>query len=277
MKKILIFGSQGMLGMDLFEILQEDYEIIPFSRFNLDLSEVEKIIPTIEKFKPDIVINAAAWTDTEKAENKKFQDTVTLINAIAPREMAKACDKINAHLIHYSTDFVFDGEDEKFYTEDEEKKPINFYGLSKAHGEDFVQNNCSNYSIIRLSWLFGKNGPSFVKKMLQLGNHEKRIDVVNDITISISHSKDVAKYTKKLIDERLDKNKNIFHFVNEGAFTLYDLTKLIFEIKEKTIELNPVSHDIFENIVKRPRHAVLLNTRFEKLPAAENALGDFID
>lgn len=190
-EKILLFGAQGLLGYDLFNVLSEDFEVIPYASFNLNLLNTEKIAPEIEKIKPDIVINCAAFTDTEKAEDEHWQEQVLALNVFAPAEMAKACEKIGARFIHFSTDFVFDGKNPP-YTEDSKKNPLSFYGKSKAQSEDIVQKNCSKAVIIRTAWLFGKNGPSFVLKILAFTRDREEISAVQDIFVSMTYTLDLA-------------------------------------------------------------------------------------
>lgn len=274
MQKILLFGAQGMLGMELFEVLQEDFEVIPFSRFNLDLTDTKKIALTIKNIKPEIVINASGFTNTEKAENVEFQEEAILINTEAPSEMAKICKKIGAMFIHFSTDFVFDGKNKLGYKEDSQKNPLNFYGLSKSKGEDLVQKNCHNFYIIRLAWLFGKHGPNFIKKMLHIAKGKNNIEVADDIIVSMSYAKDVAQSVKNLI--LTNSKSGVYHFINEGKYSLFEVVKMIFEIRNFNTEVIPVSYKNFPTEILRPEKAVLKNTKFQKLRPIKQALEDFL-
>ncbi len=274
MKKILIFGAQGMLGQDFFKILSTDFEIIPFSRYNLDLFDLEKIAPAILELKPDIVINCSAFTDTEKAENSEYKDEVLTLNRDAPVEMAKACKELGAEFIHFSTDFVFDGKNPP-YLEDSEKNSLNFYGLSKSEGEDCVQKIYSKSVIIRTAWLFGDGGINFVKKILSLSKKKKKIDVVDDIFVSMTYSIDLVNAVKELImNNKFDQK--IYHFVNEGQNSLFDIAKIIAEIKNFKVEISPVSSDNFLSNIQRPKKALLKNSSNIKLRPLKEALQDFL-
>ncbi|MCT4592164.1 MAG: dTDP-4-dehydrorhamnose reductase [Candidatus Gracilibacteria bacterium] len=275
-KKILIFGSQGILGFDLYNVLSEEesYQIIPFSRYNLDLHDLEKIKPTIENINPDIVINASGFTNTEKAEDENFQEQVELLNIHAPAEMAKACNKLKTRFIHFSTDFIFDGKNGEYH-EESEPNPLNFYGKSKADGEKTILKINPEVIIIRTAWLFGKNGPSFIQNITNIAQKKQEIEVVDDIIVSMTSSLDLARAVKSLIDK--DKFEyNIYHFVNEGEHSLYEITEQIFEIKKIKTKLIPVSSSRFPSKVNRPKKAILKNTRHNKLPHLKEALKEFL-
>ena len=277
MKKILLFGAQGMLGMDLFETLSNaNFEVIPYSKFNLDLRETQKIMPLIEKISPSIVINAAAFTNTEKAEDKNFQEEVLKINCYAPSEMAKACQKIKAYFLHFSTDFVFDGKNKKFFPENHQKNPLNFYGLSKSKGEDLVQKNCSNYGIFRTSWLFGENGTNFISKILRLFRNKKEIAVVDDIFIQATFTKDLAKNIKNLISQE-NIPQGVFHLSNKGVFSLLEIAQMAFKNQNYPLKaLKPISYQNFASQINRPLHAILKNTKLKPLRPLKEALGEYL-
>ena len=167
-KRILVTGVKGQLGYDVCRELKErgykDYRGIDVE--DLDLTNETAVKEYITSYKPDVVINNAAWTAVDKAE--EFKEKVYEVNALAVKYIAEACKSINSTLIQISTDYVFEGSGDHYYIETDKKGALGTYGLTKSQGEDFVMNIMENYFIVRISWVFGINGNNFIKTMLNL-------------------------------------------------------------------------------------------------------------
>jgi len=269
--KILLFGSQGMLGYDLFQILSKDFEVIPFSRYNLDLRKTEKIQSTIQEISPNFVINASAWTDTENAE-KHFRIAEKL-NIEAPREMALSCKKLNIPFIHFSSDFVFD-DSKKSFAENDKKNPLNFYGETKSRGEDEILKVYPKATIIRTAWLFGENGANFVSRIIAMSRKNTPLHVADDIRVSMTSTLDLARAIKNLLKSKI--KHNIYHIVNEGNYSLFEIAKMILEIKGIKKDVISAKSSDFESKIKRPMNAILENNNTEKLRNLSDALKEFL-
>ncbi|MDD4497765.1 MAG: NAD(P)-dependent oxidoreductase, partial [Methanosarcinaceae archaeon] len=172
--KTLILGSCGMLGQALCKVFPE---AVRLTHRDLELTDRQKVIASVKKIKPDVVINAAAYTDVEACEEKR--GLAFRVNSHGPGYIAEACAGTGAILVHFSTDYVFDGS-KKEYVESDPPNPINVYGQSKLLGESKIAGNMKNYRIIRTSWLFGPGGKNFVETMLQLSEKMDVVKVVND-------------------------------------------------------------------------------------------------
>lgn len=272
--KILLFGAQGLLGYELFNALGADFVVVPFSRFNLNLTDTARIAIALEEVKPDIVINAAGWTDTERAEDPRFQKEVLALNRDAPAAMAAWCRAAGALFVHFSTDFVFDGTKPP-YREDAPKNPLNFYGLSKAQGEDAVLAANPQSVIVRTAWLFGENGMNFIQKVLTLAKKNPELQIAADLFVSATWARDTAFALRTLLLNKKFEH-NVYHLVNEGAYSLYEIAQMVLAIKGIQKAIKPVAADDFLSVIRRPKKALLLNTRTEKLRPLKEALEEFL-
>ena len=171
--KILVTGVKGQLGYDCVrELTEREYTNVKgIDIDDLDLTKEEDVKKYISEYKPDVVMHNAAWTAVDKAE--EMPDKVYEVNALAPKYIAEACKNVNAKMVYISTDYVFNGLGDKPFNVDDPKEGLSIYGKTKAQGEDFVTSTISNYFIVRISWVFGKNGNNFVKTMLKLANMGK--------------------------------------------------------------------------------------------------------
>ncbi len=278
MKKILLFGAQGMLGMQFVYDYEDTFEIIPLDQGHLDLEHTSFIIPEIEKYTPHAVINAAAWTAVDKAENSKFQESIQKINIDAPRAMARGCKKLDIPFFHVSTDFVFSGQSkEAKFLEDDVKHPINFYGKTKSDGEDAALSAWEKTYIIRTAWLYGPYGPNFVIRVLQLAKKREALKIVNDQFGNPTWSKYVAKVIADFI--HTPQAPGIYHAVSEVGDippSWHDFADQIFRITGQSITMNPVPSNKFEQAAERPLSSVLLNTKLPQLPSWQDMLQEFL-
>ena len=277
-EKILILGSSGMLGHDLVQAFS-DRNVVAWSAKDLDITNEQQVKEKILALKPTVVINAAGFTDVDGAEKNEV-DAMKL-NGEGPGFVAKACHILSIPLVHYSTEYIFDGKDPKGYDEHAKTRPLNIYGHSKLAGEVLMQSNHNKYYLIRTSWLYGHapqrgkpRGLNFVDIMLNLAKAGKDINVVDDQIGKPTFTKDLAEKTKAILDQ--EAPFGIYHVVNEGTCSWYDFAKKIFEIKGLTINLKPIKSADYPLPTPRPQYSILLNTKLLPLRSWEEALKEYL-
>ncbi len=276
----MILGSQGMLGMELTYYFQNKYEIIPLDYFNLDITNKKLVQKTVEKYKPDFVINAAAYTDVERAEAKHERKIAMEVNAEAVGYLAEACSQRGIDFTQISTDYVFDGTKGEVYCEDDLTNPLNVYGTSKLLGEQKVLewanlNPNWNYYIVRTAWLYGQYGPNFVKKMLHFGKKKKEVKVVEDQHGSPTWTLDLVKGVKKILENE-KYEKGIYHLTGLGEATWADLTEEIYRLKNIKIPVLRVNSGEFPQVAKRPSYSVLQNTKGPPMTIWQDMLAEYL-
>jgi len=269
--KILIFGAKGMLGTDLMKVFS-DFAPIGLDIDNIDITQEDQVKKVLTEIKPQIVINAAAYTKVDDCE--KNQELAFRVNGEAIGFIAKACHEVGATLIHFSTDYVFDGKKKEGYNEDDQPNPISIYGKSKLLGEELLQKNCQKFYLIRTSWLYGKNGPNFVETMIKLSNEQKILKVVNDQFGKPTFSLDLAYAVKNIIETKT--KFGIYHLVNENSCSWYDFAKKIFEIKKIEVKVKPVLTSEFPRPARRPHYSILINNKLPRLRAWEEAIKNYL-
>lgn len=288
MKKILLLGAQGMLGAEIFNMSLErdDIEIVPFSRFNLDLTKeeeiVEKIIAVLDAKKIDAVINASAYTVVDKCEEGKGEELSLAINAVAPKYIVEACKTKNVPLFHFSTDYVFSGDTNQSFNENDDTEkfpPINKYGMHKLFGEKEILKYTKGF-VLRTAWLAGPYGQNFVNKMVHLMKNVPELKIVKNEWGSPSFTQDVAESVIQLaIADELPAN-NIIHVVNErgeeykGGVSRLDFVEEIKNYLGFDTKITPVK--TFETLAKRPLSTALNNTVIKKLPDWKDGLHVFL-
>jgi dTDP-4-dehydrorhamnose reductase len=270
--KILILGHKGMLGHELAEVFENGNELFLWDREQIDITKREEVMQKIGEFKPDVVINAAAYTAVDKAESEK--DLAYKVNGCAVGFLATICKQINALFVHFSTDYVFDGESHNGYKENHPYKPINMYGKSKALGEKMILDIEPRYYLIRTSWLFGKSGKNFVETMLRLVTDGKKIKVVNDQFGSPTYAKDLAEKVKKLIESR--NSYGVYHITNSGFCNWHEFALKIFELTGLKPDVRPVNSEEFITPAKRPTYSMLVNTKLSPMRPWEEALKEYL-
>lgn len=253
--KILITGSKGQLGLELVKQLKIKglYKIIDTDRDELDIVDIDNVNEFILSSKPDVVINCAAHTAVDLCETDI--ENAYKINAIGPRNLAIACEKIGAKFVQVSTDYVFDGNIDRPYREDDNTCPNSIYGSSKLMGENFTKEFCSRHFIVRTAWLYG-DGNNFVRTMLKLSETNKEINIVNDQFGSPTSTVDLAKAIIELIHT---EHYGTYHGTCEGKCSWYDFAQKIFEISNIDIKVNPVTSEEYKRLAPRPAYSVLDN------------------
>lgn len=275
MTKVLIIGAKGMLGTELVEVFRSDnnYKVYTADLPEVDITKPESIRENLTQTQPDIVINAAAFTDVDGCEEQT--ELCHKVNGESLEYLAKECTKIDATLIHYSTDYVFDGKKEEGYKEDDKTNPQSQYGKSKELGEQNLQKFGKKYYIIRLSLLFGKNSNNFVDIMLKLAQEKDKLEVVNDQICKPTYAKDLATRAKELLDSK--KPYGIYHITNEGVVSRYDLVREIVKVAGLKTKINPVSSDKFPRPAKRPHYSGLINTKLPSSRPWQEALREYLE
>lgn len=262
--RILIIGKNGQIAKSLYELKnQNELDFFFIGRPEIDLEVPNNISEIIKSINPDIVINAAAYTNVDQAE-KDFEKAF-LINAIAPKLISKTCNSLNIPIIHYSTDYVFSGETSTNYKENDICNPINLYGKSKFEGEINVAFENPNHVILRTSWVYSQFGNNFVKTMLKLGNQKNEISVVNDQFGSPTYAKEIAiatlKIAKRIKENQSSELRGVFHLSASNTTNWADFAKTIFEIhsnnNDNKIKIIPIMSSQYSFIAKRPRNTIL--------------------
>lgn len=284
-KIVVILGSKGMLGQELVrEFGDEKYIVHALDRDECDVTQVGSVEQMFETLKPTLVINAVAHNGVDDIEkDTHVYETAQKLNGQIPGMLAELCKKHGAVLVHYSTDYVFSGDNKDGYDENAVPQPISKYGETKLAGEGSVMENGSSYYIIRLSRLFGKVGTgvgvkkSFVDTMLSLVREAKKtsLDIVDEEMSSPTYAPDLARFTRELIEDT--PPFGIYHAANSGACTWYGFAQKIFELGGLSPQLNPVSSDKFPRPAKRPAYSVLLNTKRPQQRSWEEALKDYLN
>lgn len=274
--KILITGANGMLAKAVRNELKEE-ELICTDVAELDITNLEGVQELVSNIKPDLIINCAAYTAVDKAEEQ--EELAYKINAIGPKNLAIASKENGATLVHISTDYVFGGNKpvEQDYSEEDEKKPQAVYGTTKLAGEKFIEENCSNYYIFRTAWLYGE-GNNFVRTMINLAKDRNEVSVVNDQHGSPTYAVDLASIIHQAINKKIPYGA--YNATNIGYTTWYDLTKKIYEIKNINCKVKPVTSEEFIRAAKRPFNSQMSKEKLLKngiiIPTYEEALRRYL-
>ncbi|MBQ3352569.1 dTDP-4-dehydrorhamnose reductase [Candidatus Saccharibacteria bacterium] len=290
--KVLVTGTSGQLGHDtMLELEKRDIDCLgadrqggenyEFKTTTLDITDKDMVEKVITDYHPDAVIHCAAWTNVDAAEDPANLEAVRKVNVEGTENLAKACAKIGAKMVYISTDYVFDGQGERpWQPDDKNYAPLNVYGQSKLDGEKAVTNNTDKYFIVRIAWVFGKNGKNFVKTMLEVGNNHDEVRVVNDQIGTPTYTPDLSRL---LVDMILTDKYGFYHATNEGGYISWaDFTKEIFKqagINSKVIPVTTAEYGA--SVAKRPFNSRLDKSKlkengFEPLPSWQDALSRYL-
>ena len=282
--KILVFGRIGQLGSALAEVLSDRYETRFIDQPELDLTAPESVRDHVQTYQPSIVINAAAYTAVDRAETEP--ELAHVINARAPGSLAFACEEAGAVLIHYSTDYVFDGTASMPYTETAATAPTGVYGQSKLAGEIAVASAIPRHVILRTAWLYSAVGHNFVKTMLKLANSGQPIRVVADQIGSPTYAQDLARVTRGIIEVLNSTREDCFglyHVTNTGTTSWYGLAQEVFRLTaHQDVVVQPISTEEYPTPAPRPAYTALDCSKLERvfgltLPSWRDALARCID
>jgi dTDP-4-dehydrorhamnose reductase len=254
-KKVLLTGANGMLARDIrrvFERSHSSWELVCADRSSLEITSLSHCRSVLWAIRPFAVINAAAYTNVDKAETER--ELAMAVNALGPRNLAIACEEIGAQLLHISTDYVFDGEKSEPYEIWDMTNPINTYGKSKMWGEKYVQSLMSRWYVVRTSWLYGAGGRSFVKTMLELAAKNPTLRVVNDQHGAPTYTLDLAEACLALLESGAF---GLYHATNSGITTWYGFAVEIMRQACTNVEVLPISTSEFPRPAKRPKSSSL--------------------
>lgn len=258
MHNILVTGANGQLGSEIRAIAPE-YSADQFiftDVTELDITNHNEVLHFIESNNIQIIINCAAYTAVDKAENEF--ELANKINHLAVENFAKIAKAKGIQLIHISTDYIFDGTANSPYAENATPNPQSVYGQTKLAGEQaMLKINPKNSAIIRTSWVYSSVGHNFVKTMLRLSAEKKELNIVSDQIGAPTYAADLAKTILTILPKIKSENTAIYHFSNEGICTWYDFAKAIFEIKKIDIKVSPINTSAYPTPAKRPMYSVL--------------------
>ena len=282
MKRAAVFGSGGQLGVELTsQFSSRGYDVACFERASVDITDGDAVESAISRYDPDIVINAAAYNQVDVAEQEPA--AAFLVNALAVRNVAIACRNADALLVHFSTDYVFDGTAGQAYREDDATRPLGAYAVSKLAGEQYARAYLDRVLIVRTSGVYGPGGLStargnFVELMLRLAAGGQPIRVVEDHVASPTYAPALASRTADLVE------KNIYGIVHVGGGTpisWYDWAAKIFAAAELDPRLKPTNEREFRTAARRPKYSALSNSKMESLgiapmPPLDQAIRDYL-
>lgn len=275
--KVLVTGVNGQLGYDVVKTLNElGIEAIGVDINDFDITNKDQTQKYIMICKPDVIVHCAAYTAVDKAEDEK--EKCYAINVEGTKNIAEICNQIDAKMVYVSSDYVFDGQGSEPQSEEKPTSPLNFYGYSKAKGEQIVRELVEKHFIIRTSWVYGKNGNNFVKTMLKLAQIKDEINVVNDQIGAPTYTKDLAS----LISDMIQTTKyGTYHGVNEGYCSWYEFALSIFEKAGINVKVNPIPTSAYPSKARRPLNSRLSKNNleingFRRLPKWEDALNRYL-
>ncbi len=255
--RILLTGSSGQLGSDIVRACEGAHELFAHD-IDLDITDRAAVAARVEELRPELVINAAAYTDVDGAETDR--EAAYRVNALGPWNLALACQAAGAALMQVSTDFVFSGEAREPYTEFDRPDPRGVYGRSKYAGEQIVMSLLDRFYICRTSWLYGASGSNFVKTIMRAGLAREEVRVVNDQEGSPTFSKDLAA---KLLEIAATRAYGIYHVSNSGSCTWYEFARLIFSLAGIPTPVVPVTTEELGRPAPRPAYSVLRGLALE--------------
>ena len=266
--KIVVLGAGGRLGAALLREYQGKFNVTGFDRTQLDLSDANTVRERLWDTRFDLLINAAGFTKVDLCETQR--DLAFLINADAPRVLGEICGKKNARLIHFSTDYVFDGQKRQPYTEDDEAAPISVYGESKLAGEQSVLSASIRNLVVRVSWVFGPNRPSFIDAMIKGAQESERVNAIADKVSAPTYTHDIVGMLPQFFDR--DVQGGILHFSNAGQCSWQEYAQWALDCCQDaglSLKANTVGADKLENmanwIARRPVYSVLSTAKYAKL------------
>ena len=298
--KIFVTGVAGQLGHDVMNELasrgytgigtdlaetysgiQDGSYVTKVEYMPLDITNADDVMKTIQNVKPDVVVHCAAWTAVDLAEDEDKQAKVKAINVDGTQNIANACKKVDAKMVYISTDYVFDGQGTEPWEPDcKDYKPLNVYGQTKLGGELAVSNTLDKYFIVRIAWVFGKNGNNFIKTMLNIGKKYDTLKVVNDQIGTPTYTYDLARLLVDMIET--DKY-GYYHATNEGGYiSWYDFACEIFKQAGYTTKVVPVTTEEYGlSKAARPFNSrldksKLLENGFKPLPTWQDALARYL-
>jgi dTDP-4-dehydrorhamnose reductase len=282
--KIVIIGCGGRLGAALMREYHDKFDVTGFNHLQLDLESLDEIRKKLCVIDFDVLINAAAFTNVDLCERER--DQALRINAEAPCVVAEICQDKNARLVHFSTDYVFDGEKREPYTESDPANPISVYGESKRAGEKFVLQTGDRHLVVRVSWVFGPDRPSFIDGIIKRARESNYVDAIADKFSMPTYTRDIAQMLPQFFE--LNVEGGILHFANSGECSWQEYAQWALDccasegiaLKAKTVGALKVA-DMKDWIARRPVYSVLSTAKYSRLTgdsprAWRDAVADYI-
>jgi dTDP-4-dehydrorhamnose reductase len=279
--RILITGKNGQVGTELSRLYQSSGGVVLTGRDECDLSNEQSIRDTVERVKPTVIVNAGAYTAVDQAE--KEPGLCFAINAHAPRVLAQEAARLGALLIHYSTDYVFNGEKTQPYLETDPIHPVNVYGESKAAGEAAIAQAATRYLVLRTSWVYAAHGKNFLRTMLRLGAERPELRVVDDQLGAPTSAAAIANATARLVEQSLSIAPGIYHMTAAGSTSWCGFARAIFDagVLSTQPRVQPISSADYPTPARRPANSVLSNDKFAqsfgfRLPTWQQQLNEVL-
>ncbi len=272
--RVLVVGGSGQLGLELQRSFARANPMVAVDREVVDLTVPEQIRAIVAGVKPDVILNSAAYTAVDRAESQP--EIAAAVNSRAPRILAEEARKIGALLVHYSTDYVFDGTKEGAWTEGDAPAPLNVYGKTKLAGEEAIRQVGGRYLIFRTSWVYGPHGKNFLLTMLRLGRERDELSVVDDQYGAPTTSRELARATRKIVDDVLagqlgapERWAGLYHMTCGGETTWCGFARAIFARSAGVLDgrkpkVKAIATSEYPTPAKRPRNSVLSNALLEK-------------
>ncbi|STZ62912.1 dTDP-4-dehydrorhamnose reductase [Moraxella lacunata] len=288
MKKIVVLAPTGQVGFELVRALSPIGEVVAIGRKEVDFSNLDELSERLLAIKPDVIVNAAAYTAVDKAESEPEQ--AFLINEKLPLTLATIVHKQNALLVHYSSDYVYKGDGEKFWQEDDPVAPLSVYGQSKLAGDNAIIENCQNYLIFRTSWVYAARGHNFMKTMIKLAQSKESLSVVNDQIGSPTPARLIADVSaiaivKMLASQNKAKLSGVYHLAPQGTTSWYGYADEIFRVARnagvdlalKDENFHGIPTESYPTPAKRPKNSRLNVSKLEQtfdltMPTWQNQL-----
>lgn len=290
-RRVLIAGAAGQVGWELQRSFADAGEVIAHDRTTIDLAVPDQLRKAVRAAKPDVILNAAAYTAVDRAESEP--EMAMAVNATAPRILAEEALRVNALLVHYSTDYVFDGAKAGPWVETDPVHPLNVYGASKLAGERAIAETGGKFLILRTSWVYGPRGNNFLRTMLRLGRERDLLKVVDDQIGAPTTAIELARATRKIVGQILDGGcdlqeawAGIYHMTCAGGVSWCGFARAIFErgpafLDGKNPQVQPIPTSAYPTPAQRPYNSVLSNEKLQarfgiRLPAWESALDEVL-
>jgi dTDP-4-dehydrorhamnose reductase len=270
--RVMVTGAGGQLGLELSEILPErGHETVALARGQLDVADPEAVERTVEVHSPELLINAAAYTNVDGCETEP--ELAYSVNALGPRNLAQACERLGCELLHVSTNYVFDGEGDRPYEPFDPPNPISAYGRTKLAGEEYVKHLSNRWYVVRSAGVYGR-GHNFVRTMLRLGAERDVLKVKNDEFISPTYARDLAEGIVEIVEAG---RYGLYHLTSTGFCSWYEFTREIFRLAGIEVEVVPVPGSEYRLPAARPANGILSALGSPELRHWREALAEYLE
>jgi dTDP-4-dehydrorhamnose reductase len=265
--RILVTGKDGQVGQALTQLFPPGVEVVAAGRERCDLSNQQAIRDLVRQVSPDVIVNAAAYTAVDKAEAEP--DLCFAVNAAAPRVLAEEAARLDAFLVHYSTDYVFDGQKAEPYVESDRIHPLGVYGASKAEGEAAIAASVGRWLVLRTSWVYAPQGKNFLRTMLRLAAERPELRVVDDQVGAPTSASAIAAATVRLLDEyalgRTELQSGVYHMTAGGSTSWCGFARAIVNSVNPRPRVVAISTSAYPTPAQRPKNSVLSNEKFARI------------